>query len=83
MSQISRNETEVKEAKSDVDTAQSINKDAAVQLDEPKANNDEEPAIEPQVHQLQTPIAFNVVSAPKVCPPGYRMDATGKCRKIM
>ena len=35
------------------------------------------------LHQLQTPIAFNVISAPKVCPPGYRMDATGKCRKIM
>lgn len=34
-------------------------------------------------HQLQTPIAFNVIAAPKVCPPGYRMDATGKCRKIM
>lgn len=35
------------------------------------------------LHQLQTPIAFNVITAPKVCPPGYRMDATGKCRKIM
>ncbi|KAG5674821.1 hypothetical protein PVAND_004768 [Polypedilum vanderplanki] len=24
-----------------------------------------------------------VLNAPKVCPPGYRLDASGKCRKIL
>lgn len=31
----------------------------------------------------QIPLSFNIIKAPTVCPPGYRLDAKGKCRKIM
>lgn len=39
---------------------------------------DDEPAVE-----FFVPMSFNIIRAPKVCPPGYRMDSTGKCRRIM
>lgn len=85
MSQNSRVESEVTEVKSDVEQAKKVDVDSSMPDEESKINNDEgetkEPAHEAQIHQL--PMAFSVITAPLVCPPGYRMDATGKCRRIM
>lgn len=76
MSQSLRAETDVKDVKEDEEQTRKV--------DESKLKEDEGEVREAdRVHQLQTPIAFNVISAPKHCPPGYRMDATGKCRKII
>jgi hypothetical protein len=46
--------------------------------------NEEKNAVdeEPVVVQIN-PLVFNVIKAPKVCPPGYRLDSTGKCRRIL
>jgi hypothetical protein len=41
-------------------------------------NDDDEPCI-----QIIVPTTSAIITAPRVCPPGYRLDATGKCRKIM
>lgn len=58
---------------------------------EPETIKDEEEdeyaGKEPVIHEpsvlVQVPMAFSVITAPKVCPTGYRLDATGKCRRIL
>lgn len=44
---------------------------------------DEEPIVEKPLVMKEMEKAFNVINAPKVCPPGYRLDSAGKCRRIM
>jgi hypothetical protein len=40
-------------------------------------------AVDESVTGQEVPMASSVIKAPIVCPPGYRLDAKGKCRKIM
>uniref|UniRef100_A0A1L8D8U1 Uncharacterized protein n=1 Tax=Nyssomyia neivai TaxID=330878 RepID=A0A1L8D8U1_9DIPT len=40
------------------------------------------PVVEPICVKVHIPQLFNVIKAPTVCPPGQRLDQTGKCRPI-
>lgn len=53
-----------------------------------KVNQDEKVGEICRGHDLTTshedvPALFNVIGAPKNCPAGYRLDAHGKCRRIL
>lgn len=92
MSENKKTETEAKEdltdskhQKADKETpsdAESSENSLKVSSNKSEADEKEEVVEEP-IFEMQIPMAFNVISAPKFCPPGYRMDSNGKCRKIM
>ncbi|CRK93772.1 CLUMA_CG007300, isoform A [Clunio marinus] len=57
--------------------------DNAVKQETESNKETKEAVIEEPIKAFQVPVAFNVISAPRVCPPGYRMDSKGKCRKVL
>lgn len=81
MSQSSRDENGAKQASNTGEQIETV--DSQIVVGEAGANKSIVGEEAVNSHQLQTPISFNVIAAPKVCPPGYQMDATGKCRKII
>lgn len=77
MSQVPAQTSEKLEVKETATKVETTEKDEIETTSEaPEVN--EEPVVGQQV-----PMAFNIIQAPKVCPPGYRLDAKGNCRKIM
>lgn len=64
-------------------------KPAEVKNEEKADDKSTKPAAKPNEDDdepcrlIIVPNNFNVISAPRLCPPGYRLDSTGKCRKIM
>lgn len=87
MSEDSKVKPEAKEVTKAMEKDQIVDVDPTVSIDDSKTKIEgdeiEQLASEPEVLQEQMSTAFSVITAPKVCPPGYRMDATGKCRRIL
>lgn len=44
---------------------------------------DKDDVFDEEVKLEDVPMTFNVIKAPTVCPPGYKLDKNGKCRKII
>lgn len=70
-----------------IDPIESVPKEVVKKDDETVEDEEDhkesEPVVEQHILAQQTPMAFNVITAPRVCPPGYRLDSTGKCRRKM
>ncbi|KAL1374457.1 hypothetical protein pipiens_017447 [Culex pipiens pipiens] len=45
-------------------------------------SEDKKEVTEEVISAHYVPKAFQVITAPTVCPPGYKPDSRGKCRKI-
>lgn len=92
MSQLEKIKPEVKEAltdsksqvKPDKETPSDVNSENELKVSSTSDEGDEklEVAEEP-IFEMQVPMGFNLITAPKVCPPGHRLDSHGKCRKIV
>lgn len=39
--------------------------------------------VEESIEVTQVPALFHIIQAPINCPPGYKLDANGRCRKII
>lgn len=48
-----------------------------------KKEEEKEEVVEETAVEKNIPLAFQVITAPKFCPPGYRLDSKGKCKRIM
>lgn len=49
---------------------------------EDKYANREE-LVEETIVPTQVPTLFHIIQAPKFCPPGYKLDHQGRCRKVI
>lgn len=82
MSQVSAQTSEnleVKEAEKTVETTTKTK----IETDGDNASGEQCKVVEELVVEQSIPMAFTIIKAPKVCPPGYRLDSSGKCRRIM
>lgn len=74
------------EVEKTADTADAVGHSLEKTVQTPEELNEyagKEPVSEEPFFAKEMPAAFAVITAPKVCPPGYRLDATGKCRRIL
>lgn len=39
--------------------------------------------VEESIEVTQVPALFHIIQAPRNCPPGYKLDSNGRCRKIV
>lgn len=44
---------------------------------------DREEVVEETIEPTQVPTLFHIIQAPKFCPPGYKLDHHGRCRKVI
>jgi hypothetical protein len=84
---MSEKPTEVKdvnlEENSKRETLQAKLKVNEVKSDQSAGDAGKQEVVEETVIAQQLPMAFSIIKAPIVCPPGYRPDSRGKCRKIL
>lgn len=57
-------------------------------MQEPQIEKGSEKAASESVNEelivpTVAPLAFGIIKAPKICPPGYRLDGKGNCRRIL
>lgn len=76
-------QAKVKDDKKDDKKVDAKVEEAAAEPEEEIDAEGKEAPAEEHILAQQVPMAFNVITAPLVCPPGYRLDSTRKCRRIM
>lgn len=78
--------TEDEEVEKATDNVDAVGHSLEKTVQTPEESNEyagKEPVAEEPFFAKEMPAAFAVITAPKVCPPGYRLDASGKCRRIL